>query len=263
MLSIKIIEANLQTRILGKEIEYYPSLGSTNTEALVLLEGGAKEGTVVVTDNQTAGRGRHGHSWFSQAGKGLTFSIILTPNIAGKSVGLISIVAGLAVGDSIERFQLVPQLKWPNDILLSGKKCGGILVETRFQGNVLSSAIVGMGLNVNENRSEFPETIRPTTTSLSIEKESPVQRELAMAWILNSFERWYLQLKSGDIASIIPAWENRSAHLDKKVSFSWKGETTSGIFKGLAEDGEAIIRHLDDSGQMTLSSQEISIVRER
>jgi len=262
MLFTQLIKANLQTEVLGREIEYYTTLGSTNTEALVLLEKGANEGTVVVTDNQTAGRGRHSRPWFSTAGKGLTFSIILAPNISGRYAGLVSLLAGLAVGDAIEKFHLAPQFKWPNDILLSGKKCGGILVETKFKGDVMSDAIVGIGINVNENRLEFPEEIRSTTTSLAIEKESPAQRELALAWTLNSFEKLYHLLKSSNTASIISSWENRCAHLGKKVSFTWKGKTTFGIFNGVAENGEAIISHPEDLAQMTLSSEEISIVRE-
>lgn len=262
MLFTQLVTANLQTQILGQEIEYYTKVESTNSQALELLEEGANEGTVVITDNQTAGRGRHGQSWFSGPARGLAFSVILRPNMPGRLSGLLSLAAGLSVTDAIDRFQLTSQLKWPNDVLLSGKKCGGILVETKLQGNVMASAIVGIGINVNENRDEFPESIRQTSTSIVIEKQSPAQRELALAWTLNSLEKRYHEIKSSNASSMISAWEKRCAHMGKKVSFTWKGQTATGIFDGVADDGEAIIRNLDDSGRMTLSSQEIAIVRE-
>ena len=235
-----------------------PQVPSTSTKALELLEMGVKEGTVVITDNQTAGRGRQGQSWFSGAGKGLAFSIILTPNITFSSAGLFALMAGIAVSDVIEKFQLIPQLKWPNDIMISGKKCGGILVETRLQGNKMTSAIVGIGLNVNESTKDFPEAIRSITTSLSLEKGSPVQRERVLARTLNAIEYWYFLLKSGKNELILSSWEHRCAHLGKTVNFFWKNKITSGIFDGITGDGKAEIRLLEDSGSITLSSEEIS-----
>ncbi|MEE9167225.1 MAG: biotin--[acetyl-CoA-carboxylase] ligase [Candidatus Neomarinimicrobiota bacterium] len=262
MLFTQLVTANLQTQILGREIEYYTRVDSTNLEARKLLEEGAEEGTLILTDNQTAGRGRHGESWFSGPGKGLAFSVILKPNMRGKPAGVLSLAVGLAVTDAIENFRLVSQLKWPNDVLLSGKKCGGILLETRFQGDVMTSAIAGIGINVNESQSEFPESIRNITTSIAIEKQSPAQRELILAWTLNSLERRYAGLKSGDASSIISDWENRCSHIGKTVSFNWKGENAMGIFEGVAQDGEAIIHKLDNSTRLTLSSEEIADVRE-
>ncbi|MFQ6674693.1 MAG: biotin--[acetyl-CoA-carboxylase] ligase [Fidelibacterota bacterium] len=262
MLFTQLIKANLQTEVLGREIDYYVRLESTNTEAVELMEAGAKEGTLVVTDNQTAGRGRHDQSWFSGPGKGLAFSVILRPGIGGRSAGLISLMGALAVADAVEKFQLAPQVKWPNDILLSGKKCGGVLVETKFKGDIMSTAVMGIGINVNETEAEFPEELRPTTTSILMAKESPAQRELALAWTLNSLEQWYERLKAGDRSSIIEAWKRRCAHLGKNVSFIWKREATSGVFLDVSQGGEAIIRRLTDSHHMTLSSEEISLIRE-
>lgn len=257
-----MIKANLETRMIGRDIEYYTTLGSTNAEAASLLQKGAKEGTVVLTDSQTAGRGRHGRSWFSSAGKGLTVSCILRPNISGRSAGLVSLVAALAACHAMEKFQLTPKVKWPNDILLSGKKVGGVLVHTKFHGNVMSAAIVGIGINVNETEPEFPDSIRDSTTSIAVEKGSPVQRELALAWILNALENWYARLKSGDSASVVSSWEKRCSHMGKKVRFTRNGESVVGIFEGVAEGGEAIVLTVENSGRLTLSSEEISIVRE-
>ncbi|MFQ6616971.1 MAG: biotin--[acetyl-CoA-carboxylase] ligase, partial [Fidelibacterota bacterium] len=230
MIFTQLIKANLETRILGRDIEYFVRVESTNREAMELLGEGAREGTVVVTDTQTAGRGRHNRVWFSGPGKGLTFSVILKPGLSGPATGVISLMGAVAAAETIERLDLTPRVKWPNDLLLMDRKCGGILVEARFQGNVMSSAIMGIGINVNETDDDFPEDLRPGTISLLIAKESPVQRELVLAWILNSLERWYDRLKSGDSGSIISAWKKRCDHLGKEVRFSRKGETRTGIF---------------------------------
>jgi len=151
MLFTQLIQANLTTQILGRTIEHYAVTDSTNSDALELASEGAQEGTVVTTDNQTAGRGRHGRSWFCGVGKGLAFSVILRPETDGKSAGLLPLLAGVAVAEVLEQFNLQAALKWPNDILLNKKKCGGILTEGKFQGNLLSSTVIGIGINVNES----------------------------------------------------------------------------------------------------------------
>ncbi|MFQ6675391.1 MAG: biotin--[acetyl-CoA-carboxylase] ligase [Fidelibacterota bacterium] len=259
MIFTQLIKANLETRVLGQEIAYFVRVASTNTEAMELLEEGVPEGTVVVTDNQTAGRGRHHQSWFSGPGKGLAFSVILKPELTGRVAGVISLMGAVAASEAIERFHLSPTVKWPNDILLSGRKCGGILVDTRFQGNTMGWAIMGIGVNVNETAHDFPEEFREGSISILMAKESPAQRELALAWILNSLEQWYDRLKSEEFGAIISAWKRRCNHLGEKVLFTRKGKTQAGIFTDVTERGEAVIRH--DSGEVTLSSEEIYLIR--
>jgi len=242
---------------MGNEIEHYISLESTNDEAFELIGEGFGEGTVVITEHQTAGKGRQGRKWFSAPGKGLTFSIILTPNLPIQQGGLLSLLAGLATAQAMEQLKLEPTLKWPNDILFSGKKCGGILVESKVQGDTMTHAVIGIGINVNESKMEFPEDIRETATSIAIEKGASVQRELVLAWILNTLEKWYTILKSQETTSIISAWQTRCAHLGKEVSFTHKDKTTYGLFHGVDEDGKAIIK--TDTEQIILSSEEISL----
>jgi BirA family biotin operon repressor/biotin-[acetyl-CoA-carboxylase] ligase len=260
MLFTQLIQANLTTQILGRTIEHYAVTDSTNSDALELASEGAPEGTVVTTDNQTAGRGRHGRSWFCGVGKGLAFSVILRPETDGKSAGLLPLLAGVAVAEVLEQFNLQAALKWPNDILLNKKKCGGILTEGKFQGNLLSSTVIGIGINVNESADELPEDLRQTATSLAEESGTTVQRELMLARILNSLEPWYRRLQSGATAEIISAWEGYCAHLQKSVSFFRENQEMTGIFSGVAEGGEAIIENGDD--RLLLSSEEISMLRE-
>lgn len=260
MIFTQLIKANLDTRILGRDIEYFVRVESTNTEAMELLDQGVREGTVVVTDSQTAGRGRHDKAWFSGPGKGLTFSVILKPDLSGPTPGIISLMGAVAAADGIEMLQLTPQLKWPNDVLLLDKKCGGILVETKFQGNVLSSAVMGIGINVNERADDFPDELQDECISILMAKKSAAQRELVLAWILNSLERWYDRLKSGDFDGIVSAWKKRCGHLGQEIRFTRQGQQHSGIFVDVAHGGGAIIRQ--ESGEITLSSEEIQLIRQ-
>ena len=259
MIFTQLIQANLQTVKLGKDIEYYALLESTNAEAMELIDAGeGEEGTVVVTDRQTAGKGRLGREWFSAPGKGLTFSVILEPATKASESGLLSLAAGLAAAEALERFDLEPRLKWPNDILLSGKKCGGLLVESKIQGEIMAHAVIGVGVNVNEIAEDFPEDLKPDVTSVAIEKGSPVQRELVLAWTLNSLERWYGQMREGETEPIIDGWLDRCSHVGSPIFFLREGMEESGTFLGVTPWGAAVIK--TEQGEQHLSGEEISVL---
>ena len=258
MLFSQLVKANLQTKFLGREIEYYQRLGSTNVEAFELIDkGGIADGTMVITDHQFEGKGRQRRSWFASPGKAVTFSVILRPEISTQQNGLLSLAVGVAVAEAVEKFGLTPTLKWPNDIRISGKKCGGALVETKVQRDSVEYAVVGIGLNVNESLNELPEELRYSATTLSAEKGSPLQRELVVAWILNALERWIDAVKSGKSVSLRSAWQEKCDHLNKTVVFSNNGENRSGTFSGVGDDGAALIKTSDD--EISLTGDEISI----
>tara|TARA_B100000315_G_scaffold195920_1_gene186957 strand:+ start:1950 stop:2729 length:780 start_codon:yes stop_codon:yes gene_type:complete len=255
----QLIQANLQTDKLGKEIEYYARLESTNAAAMALVEAGeGEEGTVVVTDRQTAGKGRRGREWYSAPGRGLAFSVILEPDIAASDSGLLSLSAGLAAVEALERFDLQPRLKWPNDIFLSGKKCGGVLVESKIQSDTMTHAVVGTGVNVNEITEDFPDYLKPDVTSVAIEKGSPVQRELMLAWMLNSLERLYGQLREGGTQPVINDWLERCAHVGSIITFLQGEKEESGTFAGLTPWGGAVIE--TEKGEQHLSGEDISVL---
>lgn len=257
MIFTQLIKANLSTNFLGREIEYYQRLESTNEESFELIEEGCGEGTIIVTDHQTSGKGRQGRSWFSAPGKGLAFSIILIPETPLNQSGLLSLAAGIAVAQAIEQFGLEPTLKWPNDILLNRKKCGGILVESKVQSDVMVNAVIGIGINVNESSSDFGDEIQEMATSIAIEKANSVQRELVLAWTLNSFEEWYNNLKNGDLNKIVETWLNYCGHLDKPVTIHQHGEEKTGNFIGVNESGNGLI---DFAGQiLSISAEEIHL----
>ena len=240
MLFTQLIQANLRTKILGWKIEYYNRLGSTNLEAWELLASGAEHGTVVLTDHQFQGKGRGGNSWFMGAGKGLAMSVILNKKYLLECSGLISLAIGIAAAQSIQKRGLDPKLKWPNDILIDGKKAGGILCETKIQEEWIKKIVVGIGINVNETSNEFPDSIKGHSTSMSICSNHPHQRELVAAEFLNSLE-YLLEMIHQDPSKIVHEWLDRCGHLNKPVTFTEKGRAVEGIFSGLDSFGHASI----------------------
>lgn len=258
MLFPQLIKANLKTRTLGRSIEYYQRLESTNLEAFELIDEVAPaDGTVVITDLQIQGKGRRGRSWFASPGKAVTFSVILQPEISAEQSGLLSLAAGTSVAEAVTQFGLSPTVKWPNDIRIDGKKCGGILVETRLRKTKVEWAVVGIGINVNEQTEELPEELRPTATTLSAEKGAPLQRELVVAWTLNALEPLIDALKNENGSAVRSSWLERCGHLDQAVTFIHNGQEKSGTFSGITENGAAVIEA--EEGEISLTREEIGL----
>lgn len=203
---------------------------------------GAKEGTVVIAGEQTKGKGRLQRTWFSPSGN-IAFSIILYPNIA--ILPYLIMIASLAVGYGIETVTgLKTQIKWPNDILIGGKKVGGILIENEVKGNRVSYTIIGIGINVDLKVSEFTE-IATTATSLKRESEKVIQRTKIIRSLLIEFERLYLSLPAAE--PIYKAWRDRLATLGRKVKVKTGNITLEGIAESVDTSGALMLRQADDS----------------
>jgi len=238
MIFTNLIETNLRTKKIGKQIEYYQRIESTNDEAWEIIDSvDTSHGTIIITDNQLSGKGRNGNTWFMSPSKGLAMSIILKQPISIQDGLLVPIAAGVAVAQALENRGGNPKLKWPNDILLNNKKCGGILSESRVKNNSITHMIIGFGLNINETVNDFPSLLSDSATSLAIETNQSNQRELICAIIATYFERLL-----NDLPSSLPIWENYCNHLNEIISFSQNGQNQSGIFKGLSDDGRARIQ---------------------
>lgn len=237
MIFTNLIQTNLRTKIFGKDIEYYQRLESTNIESWELIEeGNASHGMIVITDDQYKGKGRNNNSWFMSPSKGLAMSIILTEPLSIDEAELIPIAAGVAAAKTLENRGAVPHLKWPNDILIGDKKCGGILCESKVAHNMVKNMVVGIGLNINENENDFPSDIVESATSLSMETGYSTQRELVCAIITTFFEQ-----QINDLGSSIGLWEHYCSHLNDKVAFSYNKSNHNGIFKGINDKGHALI----------------------
>jgi len=203
---------------------------------------GATEGTVVIADEQTAGRGRMKRSWLSPKGN-IALSIILYPTIT--SLPYLIMLASLAVADAIEAVTgLKTQLKWPNDVLINGRKVGGILIEGEVRGRKLDYAIIGIGVNTNLNPSHFAELL-PVATSLGDELGGEISRLAIIQRLLVKVERLYLALPSAE--TIYQPWRDRLVTLGRQVEVSWGRTRYQGIAESVALDGSLLLRHPDGS----------------
>jgi BirA family biotin operon repressor/biotin-[acetyl-CoA-carboxylase] ligase len=241
MIFTNLIKTNLRTKQFGRDIEYYQRLKSTNDEAWELIQNGeASHGMIVITDYQTQGKGRGGNSWFMSPSKGLSLTLILLEPMSLEIAGLIPLVAGVAMAKTLKNQGGSPTLKWPNDILFHRKKTGGILCESKIYEQSVQSMIVGIGLNVNETEIDFPDELKETATSLSMESGHTHQRELVAAIFTTFFEQYWEKLQESP-KEIINDWTSLCGHLGKSVSFNFKGKNLSGIFKKIDQNGHACI----------------------
>ena len=233
MLFTQLIQANLTTRILGREITYYPHTDSTLDDLWELVDDDeANVGHLVVTDHQRAGKGRQGRSWHAAAGLALPFSLLVEPDWPLEQLGLISLAAGVAVAEALLVFDVEATLKWPNDVLFRGKKIAGILAENRA-----GIVVLGAGVNANQKAADFPESLRNEATSMLIATGNPVQRERLMADIVNGLES-LLEPFSKEICN---RWMALCAHTNDTVTFHSPTAVVEGIFEGLDEHGRALI----------------------
>ena len=240
MIFTNLVQANLKTRSLGRQIEYYGRLESTNSEAWEIIDEGAQSGALLITDNQYNGRGRFDQKWYASPDKSLTFSILLLSDLESAISGWIPILTGIAIQKALVKFDTSVKLKWPNDLLLNGKKIGGILCESKVKGNFLNQIVIGIGLNVNETKEDFNPTIQSIANSLHIASGKFYQRERVLAEIVNELEPWITGLPKNK-EQIQFEWEAVCGHLKEEIQFHNGNEIVSGIFKSLGKSGSAVI----------------------
>jgi len=236
------ITSNLTTRFVGQRVIYYPTLTSTMDVARSEAQQGAAEGTTIVADEQTAGRGRLKRIWMSPRGS-VALSVILYPAVA--YLPYLTMLASLSVVHTIEAVTgLKAEVKWPNDVLINGKKVCGILVESDVRRNVVGYAIIGIGLNVNLRLADFPD-ILPIATSLSDELGRSVLRLDVVRRLLVDMERLYLSLPAGE--SVYEEWRDKLVTLGRDVSVTSGKTTYNGIAESVARDGSLWLRRSDGS----------------
>ena len=241
-LSPASITSNLGTHFIGQKVIYYPSLTSTMAAAKQEARLGAVEGTVVIADEQTAGRGRIKRVWLSPKGS-IALSIILYPSVV--NLPSLIMLASLAVVHSIETVTgLRSQIKWPNDVLVNGRKMCGILIESSLRANIMDYAIIGIGINVNLRLADFPE-IQSSATSLSAELGRGVSRLGVIRRLLVEIERLYLALQAG--GSIYEEWRDSLVTLGRRVRVKSGKTVYEGVAESVARDGSLLLRHSDGS----------------
>ena len=241
-LSVASITADLKTRFVGQRVIYYSSVTSTNDLAKQEAQKGAAEGTVVIADEQIAGKGRLRRVWLSPKGS-IALSVILYPSVVYLSS--LIMVASLAVAHGIETITgLKSQLKWPNDVMVNGRKVCGILIENSVRGNIVEYAVIGIGLNVNLRLADFP-GIQSTATSLSDELGRDVSRLDLTRGLLAEIEKLYLALSAGE--SVYREWRDRLVTLGRRVHIKSGRTDYEGIAESAASDGSLLLRQPDGS----------------
>lgn len=224
---------------------FLPQVDSTNEEAHRLALQGAGEGTAVIADQQTAGRGRRGRSWYSDSSGGLYLSLLLRPGFAPDRASMITLVAALAVSQAIEEVcGLKTAIKWPNDLLLSGKKVCGILTQLHMAEEKIDSLIVGIGINVNQKN--FPQDIQAVATSLQIELGEPVEKDKLLSSLLTCFEKKYREfLLYENLSSLQTEYNARLISRGRQVRVAGTLQELSGEALGINEAGELLVKRED------------------
>jgi len=258
-LSPEKIKSGLGTAFMGQNVLYYPTIGSTNDVAKEVARRGAPEGTLVIAEEQTAGKGRLGRRWLAPPGTSLLMSLLFYPDLAPSQAQRLTMLCSLAVIEGIRVVTgLEPQLKWPNDILMNYKKVGGILTETGVTGDHLDYVVVGIGLNVNLEVSQAPE-IAAKATSLWQELGRKVPRLRLLQEILKRIEGRYQRLGAGE--SPHEEWASSLITLGRRVWVTTPEGQEEGWAEGVDEDGALILRRGDGStvliaaGDVTLKAE--------
>lgn len=239
-LSESAILGGLTTRYLGRCLEVYAEIDSTNRRAVAWAQAGAPDGALVLADHQTQGRGRLGRQWFAPPGSSLLFSLVLRPPLAPWQAQRATMICSLAAVEAIHKTTgLDAQLKWPNDIVLSDSKLGGMLTELGVSGKRLDYVVVGMGLNVNLDLTSLPEVMTPPA-SLSAMRGKAVSRLALLRALLERAEGHYEALRGG--WSPHTAWRERLATLGQRVQVGTSEEVLAGLAEDVDADGALLVR---------------------
>lgn len=240
------IQALLETGRLGQNMHFLESCPSTQIVAHQLAQEDAPDGTVVLTEEQTAGRGRLARKWHSAANKGIWMSVILRPDVVPQKAPQFTLVTAVAVVRAIEQvIGLKPEIKWPNDILLDGKKCTGILTELQSDADGIQALIIGIGLNVNQSLEDFDPEVQDIATSLKMQGGEDVDRKQLVSSILYHLEQYSDLYIAEGFGMLKLMWESYSSTIGRPVRARMAKETLEGMAEGITEDGVLQLRTPD------------------
>lgn len=257
MYSKEELQQGLATRIIGKKVFVFDTIDSTNACGKTLGDAGTEDGAVIITDFQTNGRGRQGRSWNADTGKNLLFSVLLRPSLEKDASGLLTFYASVSIARAIESFTGCSiECKWPNDLLLNGKKCCGILLENTFQQHELSYSVIGAGVNVNQ--AGFGEQLQSKATSLVNELNMEFDRKQLFQKILQEFDTLYVDVQKGDFNRVLGEWIKRCKMLGQTVTIAQGDNIISGTALRLADNGGLIIETA--AGNSTVYAGDVTII---
>lgn len=252
------IESRLHTKWAGRELYYYESTDSTNLQVKRLMEEGAPEGVLVVGGEQKQGRGRRGRSWQSPPGTNIYMTLGLRPEFQPDLAPMVTLIDALAVAEAVEQTcGLQTRIKWPNDVVIGGKKICGILTEMSAETGYIHYVVIGTGINVNIK--EFPEEIRETATSLYLEKGETVLRAPIVAKIMEYFESYYEKfIQTMDLSLLMEDYNKRLVNKDAAVKVLDPQNEFEGTARGIDEKGQLLVERQDGTVE-TVYAGEVSV----
>jgi BirA family biotin operon repressor/biotin-[acetyl-CoA-carboxylase] ligase len=244
ILSEEEVRERLHAAVIGRRLVCLPETASTNADAFRLAEAGAEEGTVVIADTQKGGKGRMGRVWSSPPGINLYCSIVLRPSVMPYQAPQLTFLSAVAVARAIEQTTaLRPEIKWPNDVLIGGRKVAGLLNEMSAETDGINFVILGIGVNLNMLAAQFPDNLRTPATSLLLEQGRSVGRAQFAATMLDELDRLYGDFLTYGFAPVREEWQQRCNANGHEVSVSDGGaETLRGRFEGIDGDGAMLVR---------------------
>ncbi len=270
-LSREAIEAGLATRVVGRPLKVHGVVGSTNDLARQAARGGAPEGFAVIADEQAAGRGRLGRRWLSPPGVNLYCSVVLRPDLPARLSPQITLLGGVAVAVVALADGLVPTLKWPNDLLLDGRKAAGVLAELELgPGGGVGFVILGLGLNLNLRPADIPADLAPGATSFAAVLGRPVDRAAVARRLLEALDAWLERYRRDGFAPVREAWSRLGALAGRRLTVAVgtsprerggvaAAEVVEGIARGLGDDGALLLD--TPSGPRAILSGEVTVLK--
>ncbi|MEW4306973.1 biotin--[acetyl-CoA-carboxylase] ligase [Rossellomorea marisflavi] len=243
------LKIGLKTKTLGQNIHYEETVGSTQKVAHELAANGAPEGTLVIADEQTDGRGRLMREWHSSKGTGVWMSLILKPLLPPQKAPQFTLIAAVAVVQAIqETTGLDPQIKWPNDILINGRKATGILTELQAEPDKINSIIIGIGMNVNQTQEHFPDELQSIATSYGMEAGRSLSRSDIVQKVLERMEALYELYMAKGFTPIKLMWESYAVSIGRRITARTINGSIEGYARGITEEG--VLQIEDDTGQL-------------
>ncbi len=258
ILSYDELKNHLNTEFIGRNIIHFNELDSTNSYAKSISDKLEGEGHVVITEKQLSGRGRLGRQWISQNNKGIWMSIILRPKISIFEVSKITQVAAAAVNLAFSSQGIDTQIKWPNDLIINDKKICGILTEMSSEINAINYVVVGIGINVNNDTDDFSDELKNTATSIKIETNKELKRNILASEILNNFEKLYIELNNNNFSKSLDICRKNSYVIGKEINLIKNQEVKEAKAIDINNEGELVVRY--ENGETdNIISGEISV----
>ncbi|MEK7823568.1 MAG: biotin--[acetyl-CoA-carboxylase] ligase [Candidatus Eisenbacteria bacterium] len=253
----RAFERRLATRRFGRTLIVRSETPSTNDLGWDALAAGTPDGTLVVTDAQPHGRGREGRAWHLAPGKGLALSLVLYQGCDRRQADTLPLLAGLALAHALEALGVDATLKWPNDLLAEGRKLSGILCESRRSPSGTDAAVIGVGVNVTQQRDDFPAELRGSATSLALEG-CRTTREAVAAGFLNALEPLWVGLQDGSRDSVLEAWKRRAGFWGQVVTVRTPAGPVTGVARDLSADGGLVLR-LEGGGEVVVLAGDLEV----